>query len=168
MSVEGYIHLILAPRCMFASFAICYNKSNSTQNKKKPFKNSEEMDKVAWTIRCEIVWWLVGHFILGKCSGSPRYIFIAGSLATALPRLSYFMQSTLARKQENMGHPVIQASSSASRATHTHMLQFYECSSNSWTAESHCNAEISVTYFSHSVRHRNKRDAQQNKLRCDL
>lgn len=47
MSVEGYIHLILAPRCMFASFATCYNKSNSTQNKKKPFKNLEEMDKVA-------------------------------------------------------------------------------------------------------------------------
>lgn len=42
-----------------------------------------------------------------KCSGSPHYIFIAGSLATALPRLSYFMQSTLARKQKNTGHPII-------------------------------------------------------------
>ena len=49
----------------------------------------------------------MGRFILRKCKGSPRYIFISGSLATALPRLSYLMQSTLASKQKNMGHPII-------------------------------------------------------------
>lgn len=49
----------------------------------------------------------MGRFILRKCKGSPRYIFISGSLATALPRLSYLMQSALASKQKNMGHPII-------------------------------------------------------------
>ena len=59
-------------------------------------------------------------------------------------------------------HPLLQE-----QHVHT-LLRFYECSSNLWTGERHCNAEIYVAYFSHSGRHRNKWDAQENKLLCDL
>lgn len=65
-----------------------------------------------------------------KCSSSPRYIFIAGSLATALPRFSYFTQSTPARKQKNMSHLIIFGfvlCFASNTHTHTHMLGFYEC-----------------------------------------
>ena len=88
-----------------------------------------------------------GAFYSEECSGSPRYIFIAGSLATALPRLGYFMQSTLAGKQKNMGHPIISGFILGFESNTCR--DFYECGSNSWTGESHCNAGIYVGCFSH-------------------
>ncbi|TNN55723.1 Cadherin-7 [Liparis tanakae] len=41
-----------------------------------------------------------------ECGGGPRYIFTAGSLAAAPPRLAGFSRRSLARKLKNTGRPV--------------------------------------------------------------
>lgn len=58
------------------------------------------------------------------------------------------MQSTLAGKQKNMGHPIISGFILGFESNTCR--DFYECGSNSWTGESHCNAGIYVGCFSHS------------------
>lgn len=64
-------------------------------------------------MRCEVVCWLVGRFILRKCNGSPRYIFISASLATLLPLLGYLMRALLQvnrkkkKKEKKEDHPII-------------------------------------------------------------
>lgn len=65
----------------------------------------------------------------GKCCGAARYIFVAGSLATALPRLRRFMQSAPCKETEKHEpshnircHPPLHQ-----RHTRVRAGVFYEC-----------------------------------------
>lgn len=134
--------------------ALC-NKDNSNQIKETPWKSRKRgLNKVQHN-----VWGcLLTHmaFYPGKCCSAARYIFIAGSLATALPRLSYFMQSTPAKKQKNMSRLIILGVIlHFTSSTYVHVSVLWMCSSNSWTDESHRSAGALCHLFS-TLRQRRK------------
>lgn len=108
------------------------NKHNSNQIREQLEKEAWERERKKKGSSDELwdeMWGSLltcGPFHPEKCDGSPRCIFIAGSLATALPRLGYSMQSALAGKTEKYGPTQnISLHHLLWRAAHTHMLKVF-------------------------------------------
>lgn len=102
------LRFIECSRQPFSILTWC-NKDNGNQIKKKKKNSLKVSEKGPNKLQYKMWGCLLTcrAFYPEKCSSSPRYIFIAGSLAAALPRFSYFMQSTPARKQKNKSHLII-------------------------------------------------------------